>query len=82
MEIVRLVRNQLHIAISTEWNGFCPTLVPGMASESVKPWYSDGYIFQRWQYKPWIGFGVAAFFENNVGLTQRKLRCGYVPSQN
>lgn len=82
MEIVRLVRNQPHIAISTEWNGFCSTLVPGMASELVKPWYSDGYIFQRGQYKPWIGFGVAAFPENNANLTQQELRCGYVSQQN
>ena len=69
-ELACLVRNQLHNSISTEWNGFCPTLVLGMASESVKPWYSDGYIFQSWQYKPWIGFGVAAFPENNASLTQ------------
>lgn len=80
-EIVRLARNQLHVAISTEWNGFCPTLVPGMASESVKPWCSDGYIFQRWQYKPWIGFEVVAFPENNTNLAQQKLMCGYAPSQ-
>lgn len=63
MEIVRLVRNQLHIAISTEWNSFCPLWCRAWHQNQSNPGIRMDTYFRDGSTSLGLGLGLQHFLK-------------------